>query len=117
MTSMNWETGQLAALRADLGKAGVETTRKAGQVVRKSAADTESAAKQQAPVDTGALRNSIGVTMQGPLSAEIGPTVSYGIFLEWGTHKMAAQPYMGPALDRIAPGFEAAMEQLGGEIL
>ena len=114
---MNWETGQLAALRADLGKAGVETTRKAGQVVRKSASDVEAQAKARAAVDTGNMRNSIGTTMHGPLSAEIGPTASHSVFVEFGTYKMAAQPFMGPAADRVEPSFIAAMEQLGGTIL
>ena len=114
---MDWETGELKKLSADLGKASIETTRKAGQVVAKAAADVERIAKTAAPVDTGNLRNSIGTSMQGPLAAEIGPTASYGIYLEFGTYKMAASPYMGPAIDRVGPLFTAAMEQLGGDIL
>lgn len=114
---MNWETGELRKLAADLGKASIETTRKAVQVVRKAAADVEAAAKGRAPVDTGALRGSIGTSMHGPLAAEIGPTVHYGQYVEFGTYKMAAQPYMGPAADQVEPGFVEAMEQLGGEIL
>lgn len=114
---MNWETGELKALAVDLGKAGVETTRKAGQAVRKAAADVEGGAKALAPVDTGALKGSIGVSMHGPLSAEIGPTQNYSVYVEFGTYKMAAQPFMGPAADRVEPGFVAAMEQLGGDII
>lgn len=114
---MNWETGELKTLAADLGKAGFDTTRKAGQAVRKAATDIEAGAKAIAPVDTGNLRNSIGTSMHGPLSAEVGPTAHYGIYVEFGTYKMAAQPYMGPAADRVEPSFVAAMEQLGGDIL
>lgn len=114
---MNWETGELKALAADLGKASAEATMKAGQVVRKSAWDVEAHAKSAVPVDTGALKNSIGTTWRGPLSAEVGPTQHYAPYVEFGTYKMDARPYMGPAADRVEPGFVAAMESLGGEIL
>lgn len=115
--SVSWEFGELRQLSADLGKADVGVTRKAGEVVRKSASDVEAQAKARAAVDTGAMRNSIGVRMAGPLSAEIGPTVHYAQYVEFGTYKMAAQPFMGPAADAVAPSFIAAMEQLGGDIL
>jgi len=89
-------------------------------VVRKAAMDIKSTAQQLAPVDTGNLKGSI--TMTGPLAgqasvAEVGPTANYGIFLEQGTSRMAAQPFMGPAADRHAPAFEAAMQQLGAEAI
>jgi len=115
--TMNWETGELKALAADLGKASIETTRKAGQTVRKAAADVEAQGAARVPVDTGNMRTSIGTSTHGPLSAEIGPTASYSQYVEFGTYKMAAQPFMGPAADAVEPGFIAAMEQLGGDIL
>lgn len=108
----------LYALAADLGKAGYNATRKAQQVVAKAALDVEARAKVFAPVDTGALMNSIGADVAADsLSAEIGPTVHYGAYVEYGTSRMAPQPYMSPALDAVAPGFVAAMESLGGDIL
>lgn len=36
----------------------------------------------------------------------------YGIFLEYGTSKMAAQPYMTPAIEVVRPGFTYALEQV-----
>lgn len=41
-------------------------------------------AKANCPVDTGYLRNSIAVQVDGN-SAVIGPSASYGIFVEFGT--------------------------------
>jgi len=67
-------------------------------------------------VDTGALRNSIGTNVTG-LSAEIGPTVNYAPYQEYGTSRMAAHPYMGPAADEVTPGFVSAMEQIGKGLL
>ena len=108
----------LLKLSADLGKASYEVTRKAQLVVAKTAHDIEADAKSFAPVDTGMLRNSIGTTISnGGLSAEIGPTVHYAPYLEYGTRRMPPQPYMGPAAERRAEAFVKAVESLGGEFL
>ena len=108
----------LLKLSADLGKASYEVTRKAQLVVAKTAHDIEADAKSFAPVDTGTLRNSISTTISnGGLSAEIGPTVHYAPYLEYGTRRMPPQPYMGPAAERRAEPFVQAIEALGGEFL
>ena len=113
----------LRKLAADIRKAAKGTGQRAQAVVRKTAVDIESTAKQIAPVDTGNLKGSIGhsdlrtVGRSGSLSVEIGPTASYGVFVELGTSRMAPQPFMGPAADLITPGFEQAMAQLAQEAL
>jgi HK97 gp10 family phage protein len=117
------DASDLRRLAADLQRAGPETGKRAQVVVRKVARDIAADAKRMAPVDTGNLKGSIGhsdlrtVGQSGTLSAEIGPTASYGEYVELGTSRMAPQPYMGPAADRHAPGFEQAMAQLGMEAL
>ena len=111
---------ELRDLAADLSKAGPEAAERAKVVVRKTALDVEASAKVYAPVDTGFLRTSIGntVTIGGDvIEAEVGPTAEYGLYVELGTSRMAPQPYLAPAFDRVEPGFVAAMEQIGGEIL
>lgn len=112
----------LRALSADLTAAGRQVGNRARTVIRKTAMDIEREAKNLAPVDTGNLKNSIGhsdlrIGTSGQLVAEIGPTANYGIFLELGTSRMPAQPFMGPAADKHTPSFEAAMQQLGAEAL
>lgn len=107
-----FDASQVFALAKSLEGAGAASEARARLVIAKSAADIESDAKQLAPVDTGYLKNSISRDVDG-LRAEIGPTASYGVFLEFGTSRMPPQPYMGPALDNNLPGFEAAMESLG----
>ena len=112
---------ELRRLAADITRAASTTGQRAQAVIRKTAVDIESDAKKLAPVDTGNLKGSIGhsdlrtVGRSGSLSVEIGPTASYGVFLEHGTSRMAPQPFMGPAADRHAPSFEQAMAQLGLE--
>lgn len=108
-------------LAADIAQAARTTGARAQVVVRKTAIDIESTAKNLVPVDTGNLKGSIGhsdlrsVGRSGSLGAEIGPTASYGVFVEMGTTRMAPQPFMGPAADRHGPAFEQAMAQLGLE--
>ncbi len=59
-------------------------------------------------VDLGRLRRSIGnevikrkfVTRVGASTAKAGEAIDYSIFLELGTRRMAARPYLRPALDR-----------------
>lgn len=45
------------------------------------------------------------------LAARIGPSTSYAPLLEFGTHSRPARPYMVPSLERVRPGFEAAIKQ------
>lgn len=112
---------ELRRLSADIQRAARTTDQRAQAVIRKSAIDIEAAAKNRVPVDTGNLKGSIGhsdlrtVGRSGSLAVEIGPTASYGVFVEQGTSRMAPQPFMGPAADLHAPAFEQAMAQLGLE--
>ena len=64
---------------------------KAGIIVKSSA-------KANAPVDTSRLRGSISSRPEGIRQVIIGPNVDYGIYQEFGTKYMKAQPYMRPAL-------------------
>lgn len=107
---------ELRRLSADLRRTGVRVGLKARRVVQKTATDIQASAKALAPVDTGNLKNSITTTNSvSGFRAEIGPTANYGIFLEMGTSRMPAQPFMGPAADQHAQAFEDAMQQLGTE--
>ncbi len=61
----------------------------------------QAAAKRNAPVDTGRLRASIvsalGEDGRG-LFVDIGTDVTYAPYVELGTSRQAAQPYLRPAL-------------------
>ena len=54
-------------------------------------------AKSLCPVDTGLLQSSINVQPAGN-TAVISADTEYAVFVEFGTSKMAAQPYLVPAL-------------------
>jgi HK97 gp10 family phage protein len=76
--------------------------------VRRVALDVSEAAKLKAPVDTGALQNSIDARQVSPTEYHVGPTVDYGVYVELGTRYMAAQPYLGPAVRSVEAGLIAA---------
>jgi len=60
----------------------------------------ESHAKDLAPVDTGVLRASIHTIPRSPAPViKVSDGVSYGVFQEYGTMKMKAQPFLRPAVD------------------
>ena len=58
----------------------------------------EAYAKEECPVDTGTLRNSISHAVDDN-TAIIGTNVEYAPYVELGTSKMDAQPYLRPAVE------------------
>lgn len=67
----------------------------------------QSKARQLCPVDTGRLRSSIIMTKgrdgQG-FYVEVGTNVSYARFVEFGTSRMRARPFLLPAV-ALASGY------------
>lgn len=117
MTEISFDLSELRAFHRDLDRAADQVEAKAPSIVEKTAYDIQATGQKIAPVDTGLLKSSISTDVDG-LEAEIGPTADYGGYVEDGTSRMAAQPYMGPAVDIHKPRFERAAEKLGiGAIL
>lgn len=146
--SVEFDVSALRSLIVHLDESSERVTRGAPLVVSKSAHGIEAGGKVRCPVDTGNLRSSISTSItDGGLGAEIGPTASYGYFVEVGvphpyvirakdggmlrfvvdghvvyarqvTHPASApQPYMGPAWDAEVPLFERALGQLAADSL
>lgn len=58
----------------------------------------EGYAKRACPVDTGNLRNSITHAVEGSEDAVyVGTDVEYAPYVEMGTRRTAAQPFLRPA--------------------
>lgn len=90
--------------------------------LRKTALAIEGTSKALAAVDTGTMRGSISTTItgdgrSGSMTAEIGPTVEYAIYVEHGTSVMAAQPFMGPAGDQHVGGYTEALATIAEQVL
>ena len=117
MARIEIDTSEVVTLAASYAAASEEVGKLANLIVRKTGYDIAADAKSFVPVDTGNLKSSIGTDATatgagGNFEAVIGPTVSYGIYVEQGTCRMAPHLYMSGALDRRQPAFVQAMEQL-----
>ena len=55
-------------------------------------------AKIFCPVDTGTLKRSITHEFISDTEAQVGTNMEYAPFVELGTNKMAAKPFIRPAL-------------------
>lgn len=83
------------------------------KVVRHNGAEMQAKAQQNAPVDTGTLKRSIGLEItDGGMSAEVEPKADYGAYVELGTRKMEAQPYLKPAFEEQSKEFRKDMQKL-----
>lgn len=89
-------------------------------IMAKTLTDTVAHAQARVPVDTGFLKGSIGADLAGgglTWTGDVGPTADYGAYVEFGTWKMAPQPYMIPAQVAVEPGFVAAAEAVIARVL
>jgi len=90
------------------------------QLLAAGAFETAALGKMTAPVDTGALANSIKVHREGPTTYKIGPSVLYAIYQEmgWtdkGGNHHPGKWYMTNALLTEAPRiYEAVRQMFGG---
>ena len=83
------------------------------RVVRHNGAEMQAKAQQNAPVDTGTLKRSIGIEItDGGMSAEVEPTAEYAPYVELGTRFMDPQPYLKPAFDEQKEKFKKDMKKL-----
>lgn len=70
----------------------------------------EGYAKRLCPVDTGNLRNSISHATDKD-SAYIGSNTEYAAYVELGTSRMKAHPYLKPAATEHSAEYRAIVEQ------
>lgn len=83
------------------------------RVVKMNAAEMNSKASRNAPVDTGFLRRSIVFELSnGGLSGSSTAGAEYAPYLEYGTRFMEAQPFMGPAYRAQKEIFKRDMDRL-----
>ncbi|PEH49306.1 HK97-gp10 family putative phage morphogenesis protein [Enterococcus faecium] len=68
------------------------------QEIVRSGLRVEKRAKQLAPFDTGWLSNNIYMHEMGKLQINVISPADYSIFVEEGTRKMPAQPFLFPAV-------------------
>ena len=88
---------------------------KSGRIYPRSSGEHQASAPGEAPaIDTGALVNSVGMEMVSSLTAQVGTDKEYGLYLEYGTARVAARPWLTPAVEQERDGFVEAMRRIAG---
>ncbi len=116
------DTGALLSVQTGLAHVGSEIPKRVAEVVADFGDKVALTAQDIAPRRSGVLAASISSetirTGGGTVAkAIIGSNVKHGKYVEWGTSKMAPEPYLSPALDAWGDQFaraaaEAAVEGL-----
>ena len=86
----------MAAIRYPEG----DVTRAAQDALARQAERMAQAAREYAPVDTGALRSSISSCMEGG-EAVISASVPYAAAVELGSFARAPRPFLSPAYQAL----------------
>lgn len=92
---------------------GAQTAAMAAAVAR-GARDVRDAARRELPRRSGRLARAVTIeTAADGLAATVGTDLDYGTFLELGTRRMAARPWLLPAFRgsraRLRAGFARAV--------
>ena len=84
-------------------------------ITRAAALAVEAEAKRLCPVRTGRLRASITTEKIDTAAYAVGTNVEYAPYVEFGTRKMRAKPYLRPAAERVAKGLGRGLHfKMGG---
>ena len=93
------DTSELTRLAANSAAAGALMPAEMTRAMTRSVLKVEGDAKAIVPVDTGTLRRSI-THEASATEGKVGTNVLYARYVEEGTRKMAARPYLKPALQK-----------------
>ena len=111
----------LSNLIKDLERIPKELDDQLDKVVSGNAAELEKNAKKIVPVDSGKLKQSIGKNKIDNKEWEVKTNTTglatYGVYVEYGTSKMSAQPFMFPSLFKQRPIFFKDIENLLKKVL
>jgi HK97 gp10 family phage protein len=99
---------------ADVRKKSKSDQTAIGQEVQRSGLRIEKLAKRNAPWDTGYMSMSIYSWKAGDFKSEIISPANYSIWVEEGTRRQAAQPFLGPAVDSDYPVFLSNIKKIVG---
>ncbi|XJS09848.1 HK97 gp10 family phage protein [Aerococcaceae bacterium WGS1372] len=100
---------------AQVARKGAEAQKAVDQELNRSSLRVERQAKILAPYDTGWLEASIYSYRESFKRYLVVSPVHYSIYLELGTRKTSAQPYMYPALESEAPKLFKNLQKMFGK--
>lgn len=88
-------------LKSNRPEVQAELERRINNAAKRCTGEMERHAKRMCPVDTGRLRNSVTTAIEpddDSVSMYVGSNVEYAPPVELGTKRMAAQPFLKPAI-------------------
>lgn len=95
----------------------VEKLDEVKEIVAASAVTIESNAIARTPVDTGNLKGSINTRIYDDgLSASIGTPIEYAPYVEYGTRRAKAQPFLFPSFEAEIPRYLADIKKALGDV-
>jgi HK97 gp10 family phage protein len=118
------DIGDIAAMKAKLSLLRASLPDAEEAKMKRIVLQIERDAKSIVPVDTGNLRASIESRVirnnDGGITGVVGTNTDYAAFVEFGTSKMGAQPYLRPAVEQnretvrelLGEGFGETMEDV-----
>jgi HK97 gp10 family phage protein len=119
----DFDIGDVAAMKAKLSLLRASLPDAEEAKMKRIILQIERDAKSIVPVDTGNLRASIESRVirnnDGDITGVVGTNTDYAAFVEFGTSKMGAQPYLRPAVEQnretvrelLGEGFNDAVER------
>lgn len=119
MAEINVKWSGLDKLMEELGATAEATIDAAASAMKTTTGQVQATAKQIAPKRTGYMANNISVEPVKKTATSVTGTVNakadYSSFPEFGTYKMAAEPFMRPAVSAAQSFFiKTTMDKLKG---
>lgn len=101
------------SFHSNLGQIGKATSAQLAKAAEIIGGMAESYAKQICPVDTGNLRNSITHSTEDEgHTVVIGTNVEYAPYVELGTSRTRAKPYLRPAIETHIPEYQTVLQTI-----
>lgn len=102
MAEINVKWSGLDSLMEQLGTTAAKTIEAASSAMKLTTGQVQATAKQVAPKRTGYMANNISVEPVKKTATSVTGTVNakanYSSFVEFGTYKMSAEPFIRPAV-------------------
>lgn len=107
---------EFARFAKELAKAAAGIDEKGNRAAEKVGRGALTSAQANAPVDSGELRRTMRMRRRGPVAVVESDTY-YSAFQEFGTSRMAPNPFMGPAVDEWAPRLLREVEGIRDDVI
>jgi len=117
--SLEFEVIGLEELKRKFDRLSGENKRAINEALETVGKEIVYEAQSLAPVRTGRLRDSIYYMILYELALEVGASAPYALFVEYGTWKAHAQPFLRPALQDgrvVTENLRKAIQQFVEEV-